>query len=69
MVSSSNVSLVTMSCSTEAVIMGVSYTKSVVMVFPLNQGLSKHQEVGFTPVTKVPTFIVVIWDLVCAIKK
>ena len=25
----------------------------------LNPGLSKHQEVGFTPMTKVPTFIAV----------
>ena len=35
----------------------------------INQGLSKHQEVGFTPVTKVPKFIVVFWDLLGAIQK
>ena len=29
----------------------------------LDQGLSKHQEVGFTPVTKVTKLIVNFWDL------
>ena len=28
----------------------------------LNQGLSKHQEVCFTPVTKVEKNIVIFWD-------
>ena len=31
------------------------------------QGLSKHQEVGFIPVTKVKNIIVIFWDLFCAI--
>ena len=35
----------------------------------LDQGLSKHQEVGSTPVTKVTKFIVNFWDLIGAIKK
>ena len=35
----------------------------------LNQGLSKHQEVRFTPVTKITKLIVVFWDLSSAIKK
>ena len=33
------------------------------------QGLSKHQEVRFTPVTKITKLIVVFWDLSGAIKK
>ena len=37
--------------------------------FCIYQGLSKHQEVCFTPVTKVQKMIVVFWDLVGAIKK
>ena len=32
------------------------------------QGLSKHQEVRFTPVTKITKLIVVFWDLSGAIK-
>ena len=35
----------------------------------MNQGLSKHQEVGFTPVTKVTKIIVVFWDLICEIER
>ena len=35
----------------------------------LDQGLSKHQEVGFTPVTKILKLIVIFWDLVGAIQK
>ena len=35
----------------------------------LYQCLSKHQEVGVTPVTKVPKLIVVFWDLLGAIQK
>ena len=31
------------------------------------QGLSKHQEVCFNPVTKVEKFIVIFWDLFGAI--
>ena len=34
----------------------------------LDQGLSKHQEVSSTPVTKVKKIIVVFWDLLGAIK-
>ena len=34
----------------------------------LNQGLSKHQEVSSTPVTKVKKIIVVFWDLLGAKK-
>ena len=34
----------------------------------LDQGLSKHQEVSFTPVTKVKTLIVIFWDLLGATK-
>ena len=34
----------------------------------LYQGLSKHQEVSSTPVTKVTKLIVVFWDLFGAIK-
>ena len=33
------------------------------------QGPSKHQEIGFTPVTKVPKLIVFFSDLIDAIKK
>ena len=33
------------------------------------QGLSKHQEVGLTLLTKVSTFIVVFWDLLIGIKR
>ena len=39
------------------------------LLFYLDQGLSKPQEVGFTPVTKVPKLIVVFWDLFGAIQK
>ena len=35
----------------------------------LNQDLSKHQEVGSNPVTKVTKFIVNFWDLLGAKKK
>ena len=35
----------------------------------LDQGLSKHQEVGFTPVTKIPKLILVFCDLVGAIQR
>ena len=35
----------------------------------LDQGLSKRQEVGFTPVTKIPKFILVFWDPLGAIQK
>ena len=35
----------------------------------LDQGLSKHQEVSSTPVTKVKKLIVVFWDLLGAIKR
>ena len=41
----------------------------LIMLTYLYQSLSKHQEVGFTPVTKVPKLIVVFWDLVGAIQK
>ena len=34
----------------------------------LNQGLSKHQEVCFTPVTKITKLILAFWDLFGAIK-
>ena len=34
----------------------------------LNQGLSKHQEVGFTPVTKLTNLVVVFLDLLVVIK-
>ena len=39
------------------------------MIFPkhLDQGLRKHQEVWFTPVTKVEKFIVIFCDLFGAI--
>ena len=35
----------------------------------LDNSPTKHQEVSFSPVTKVPKLIVVFLDLVCAIKK
>ena len=35
----------------------------------LDQGLSKHQEVSYTPVTKVKKIIVGFWDLFGAIKR
>ena len=35
----------------------------------INQGLSKHQEVRSTPVTKVKKMIAVFWDLLGAIKR
>ena len=38
------------------------------MMLYIYQGLSKHQEVCFTPVTKIPKLIVVFWDLFGAIK-
>ena len=34
---------------------------------PLNRGLSKHQEVCFTPVTKVDGLILILFDLLGAI--
>ena len=34
----------------------------------IHQGLSKHQEVGFTPMTKVSKLIGVFWYLIGAIK-
>ena len=37
--------------------------------YTLDQGLSKHQKVCFTRVTKIPKFIVVFWDLFDALKK
>ena len=38
-------------------------------VVTLDQGLSKHQEVGSTPVTKVKKIILNFWNLLGAIKK
>ena len=35
----------------------------------IHQGLSKHQEVGSTPVTKVTKLIVNFWDLLGAKKR
>ena len=35
----------------------------------LDEGLSKHQEVSPTPVTKVNKLVVVFWDLLGAVKR
>ena len=35
----------------------------------LDQGLSKHQEVSFTPMTKLKKMILVFWDILVAIKR
>ena len=35
----------------------------------INQGLSKHSEVGSTPLTKFTKIITVFWDLLGAIKR
>ena len=35
----------------------------------IDQGLSKHQEVSSTSVTKLTKFIVVFWDLLGSIKR
>ena len=37
--------------------------------FSINQGLSKHQGVSSTPVTKVKKMIVCFWDLLGAIER
>ena len=47
----------------------ISHSKHKTSLETINQGLSKHPEVCFTPVTKVPKLIAVFWDLVGAIKR
>ena len=37
------------------------------LINTLNQGLSDHQEVCFTPVTKVKQIFVIFWDFLGAI--
>ena len=45
------------------------YNNNFIEFVYIYQGLSKHQEVGFTPVMKVTTLILVFFDLIGAIKR